>query len=317
MPHANASMLPQAIKNLLPPERNLIAAEPINGSGSDRRYWRLRFDGQPDLIATEGTVKAENEAFIHLAGKFAEAGVRVPHIVAVSPDSMAYLQTSVGSRSLFEMLDRTDLIAKAMDLLAQVHSVSGIDYSRCYPVAKMDRRSVMWDLNYFKYCFLKTTPGLVIDEAALEDDFERLADDLLEAEPKAFMVRDFQSRNVMIHDDKLALIDFQGGRLGPIYYDVASFLWQARAGFSAGLRSEMISRYCQAAGVDEGQFRRVLPTFVIFRLLQVLGAYGFRGRWERKEHFLASIPPALESLSRELTPRYPYLQKCIKNVLSV
>ena len=311
MPLANASMLPRSIKDLLPWDVELLSADPINGSGSNRRYWRLRFASGLELIATEGTVRAENEAFIYLSGQFRAAGVNVPRVVAVSPDSMAYLQTSVGSRSLFEMLDRTDLIAKSMDLLARVHSVSNIDYSRCYPVPAMDRRSIMWDLNYFKYCFLKTTPGLNIDEPALEDDFERIADDLLTAEPKAFMIRDFQSRNVMIKDDEPALIDYQGGRLGPVYYDVASFLWQARAGFSPELRDEMISRYCRAAAMDEVEFRRVLPTFVIFRLLQVLGAYGFRGRWERKEHFLASIPPALASLAGAITPRYPYIASLV------
>lgn len=300
-------MLPQAIKDLLPWDVELTSADPINGSGSNRRYWRLRFASGLELIATEGNVRAENEAFIYLSGQFRSAGVNVPQVVAISADSMAYLQTSVGSRSLFEMLDRTDLIAKSMDLLAQVHSVNNIDYSRCYPVSAMDRRSIMWDLNYFKYCFLKTVPDINIDEPALEDDFERLTDDLLSAEPKAFMIRDFQSRNVMINGDEPALIDFQGGRLGPVYYDVASFLWQARANFSTELRDAMISRYCVAAGLDETEFRSVLPTFVIFRLLQVLGAYGFRGRWERKEHFLASIPPALASLASVITPRYPYL----------
>lgn len=310
-------MLPQAIKDLLPRDRRMTSAEPIGGSGSNRHYWRLHFASGPELIATEGTVRAENEAFIYLSGQFCAAGVRVPEVLAVSPDSMAYLQTSVGNRSLFEMLDRTDLIAKTMDLLAAVHSVRSIDYSRCYPVSSMDRRSIMWDLNYFKYCFLKTTPGLNIDEPALEDDFELLADDLLAAVPKAFMVRDFQSRNVMIHNELPWLIDFQGGRHGPVHYDVASFLWQARAGFSPELRNEMISRYCLAAGLNEARFRSELPTFVIFRLLQVLGAYGFRGRWERKEHFLASIPPALASLAVEISPRYPYLESLSRILMQI
>ncbi len=301
-------MLPPKIKELLPSGLRLLSVEPITGSGSNRQYWRLRFDGAPELIATLGTVRAENEAFIYLAELFAAQGVNVPQIVAVSPDRMAYLQTSVGTRSLFDDLGRKDLIAKAMELLARVHGVRGIDYSRCYPVAAMDRRSIMWDLNYFKYCFLKTCPEINIDESALEDDFEALTADLLRAEPKAFMVRDFQSRNVMISPDgEPYLIDFQGGRLGPVYYDVASFLWQARAGFSMELRSEMISVYCLAAGIDLERFCRELPKFVIFRLLQVLGAYGFRGRFERKEHFLASIPPAVASLKDEVTHRYPYI----------
>ncbi|MBD5343347.1 MAG: phosphotransferase [Bacteroides sp.] len=306
-------MLPPQIDALISNGLRLLRAEPITGSGSNRQYWRLIFDQAPELIATLGTNLRENEAFIYLAELFAAKGINVPRIVAVSPDSMAYLQTSVGRSSLFDDLSRKDLIAKSMELLARVHSVSGIDYSRCYPVAEMDRRSIFWDLNYFKYCFLKTSPGVNIDESALEDDFELLAADLLRAEPKAFMVRDFQSRNVMISPSgEPYLIDFQGGRLGPVYYDVASFLWQARAGFSPELRSEMISVYCQAARMDEAKFRLTLPTFVIFRLLQVLGAYGFRGRFERKEHFLASIPPAIASLKAEITPRYSYLYDLVK-----
>ena len=154
-------MLPPLIESLLP--EPAVAVEPITGSGSNRRYWRVRLASGREVIATEGTVREENEAFIYLSQTFCEAGVNVPRVLNVSPDRMAYVQTSVGSRSLFEMLGRTDLIAKSMDLLARVHAVKGIDYGLCYPVPSMDRRSVMWDLNYFKYCFLKTSPGVLID----------------------------------------------------------------------------------------------------------------------------------------------------------
>lgn len=304
-------MLPTELTSLLPASRRLTGADLIGGSGSNRSYWRLRFESGADLIATLGTNLRENEAFIYLAGKLAEAGVNVPRIVAVSTDRMAYLQTDVGERSLFDCLERTDLIAKSIDLLARAQQTPTIDYGRCFPVAEMDRRAIMWDLNYFKYCFLKTCPGLEIDEPALEDDFEALTEIILRAEPRGFMVRDFQSRNIMIGpDDEPYLIDFQGGRLGPAHYDAASFLWQARAGFSDELRSAMVSRFCAARGVDEARFRRELPYFIVLRLLQALGAYGFRGRFERKEHFLKSIPPALRSLRRELDalPNLDYLK---------
>lgn len=290
-------MLPHRVEALLPSGRNLLAAEPIGGSGSNRRYWRLRFSAGADLIATEGTDRKENDAFIYLSEKLAANGVNVPRVVGVSADGMAYLQTSVGRVSLFDCLERRDLIARSMEMLARAQSIRGIDWSRCHPIAEMDRRAVMWDLNYFKYCFLKTTPGVEIDEPALEDDFERLADRILGSEPCGFMVRDFQSRNVMIDDDgNPALIDFQGGRRGPVHYDVASFLWQARAGFAPELRSQMVAHYCAAAGIDESDFRAELPQFVVFRLLQTLGAYGFRGRFEGKERFLTPIPAALSAL---------------------
>lgn len=278
----------------------------LTGSGSNRRYWRLKFNFGPDLIATEGTNIDENRAFLYLDAKLAESGVNVPRVVGISPSRKTYIQTDAGSRALFDCLERTDLIAKAIDLLAAVHQTTGIDYSRCYPVAEMDRRAIMWDLNYFKYCFLKTTPGLEIDEPALEDDFERLTARVLEAEPRGFMMRDFQSRNVMVSDDdEVALIDFQGGRLGPAHYDVASFLWQARAGFSDELRSEMVERYCQARAIDPQRFRSELPDFIVLRQLQALGAYGFRGRFEGKDHFLRSIPAAVANL-RTLLPTLPY-----------
>lgn len=296
-------MLPAELAALLPPGEEIAAAEPLGGSGSNRAYWRIRLASGAELIGTVGTNLAENRAFIYLARKLAEGGARVPEVLGVSPDGMAYLQTSVGNRALFDCLERTDLIADAIRLLVRAQQTPGIDYGRCFPVAEMNRRAVMWDLNYFKYSFLRTTPGLEIDEPALEDDFETLAARVTSVEPRGFMVRDFQSRNVMVNSaGELSLIDFQGGRLGPGHYDVASFLWQARAGFSDGLRSEMVSLYCSLRGLDEAAFRSELPYFVTLRLLQALGAYGFRGRFERKDHFLRSIPPALRTLSAVLTP---------------
>lgn len=280
-----------------------VAVEPITGSGSNRKYWRITTPSGV-VIGTIGTNRKENEAFIYLAEKLAAGGTSVPQVLAVSPDGMAYVQTAVGSKALFECLDRTDLIAKAMELLATAQQTPGIDPLRLFSISEMDRRAVMWDLNYFKYCFLKTTPGLEIDEPALEDDFERLADILLQAEPRGLQLRDFQSRNVMVGDDgtTLSLIDFQGARLGPAHYDVASFLWQARAGFSPELRQEMVAHYCAVRGLDAEEFSRILPYFVVFRLMQALGAYGFRGRFERKDHFLRSIPPAVASLREVLQP---------------
>ncbi len=300
-------MLPPRLRALLPAGECLQTVSPIGGSGSNRRYWRIEFRSGLEMIGTEGTNRRENEAFIYLAGKLAAHGVEVPRVLAVSPDVMAYLQTSVGRLSLFDCLDRYDLVAESMELLARAQSVTGIDYSRCYPIARMDRRAIMWDLNYFKYCFLKTTPGVEIDEPRLEDDFDTLADRLLAARPLGFMVRDFQSRNVMINNGHPALIDFQGGRLGPVHYDVASFLWQARANFAPSLRSQMASHFCTYAGLDEQAFRAELPYFVIFRLMQTLGAYGFRGRFEGKTSFLTPIPAALSTLRSTIAAVAPTL----------
>lgn len=296
---ASDCMLPSELALLVP---NAVAAEPLTGSGSNRGYWRITLPDGQTVIGTVGTSRVENAAFIYLAKKLAEGGTSVPKVIAESPDLMAYVQTSVGNKALFDCLDRTDLIAKAMELLATAQQTPDIDPSLLFPIAEMNRRAIMWDLNYFKYCFLKTTPGLEIDEPALEDDFEKLADILLTAEPRGLLLRDFQSRNVMVGDDgqTLSLIDFQGARLGPAHYDVASFLWQARAGFGPELKQEMVEYYCMLRNLDKDKFMHYLHYFIAFRLLQALGAYGFRGRFERKEHFLLSIPPAIDSLKVEL-----------------
>lgn len=188
-----------------------------------------------------------------------------------------------------------------------------MDFNYCYPLAEFNRRSILWDLNYFKYCFLKTT-GLEFQENLLEDDFEHMADALLQIQPQVFMYRDFQSRNVMLREGKPYFIDFQGGRKGPFYYDVASFLWQAKANYPDLLRQELVDEYLDALQpyhtIGEEQFLTTLRHFVLFRTLQVLGAYGFRGYFEKKAHFIQSVPYAIENLRQLLEtdfPEYPYL----------
>lgn len=195
-----------------------------------------------------------------------------------------------------------------------------MDFSVCYPQAEFNRRSILWDLNYFKYCFLKAT-GIDFQENLLEDDFENMTQVLLADTFSTFMYRDFQSRNVMIREGKPYFIDFQGGRKGPVYYDVASFLWQAKARFPQHLREELIHDYLDAlhayCPMPESYFREQLRQFVLFRTLQVLGAYGFRGYFEQKPHFLQSIPYAIENLDQLLEedfPAYPYLCKVLKQL---
>ena len=181
----------------------------------------------------------------------------------------------------------------------------------------------MWDLNYFKYSFLKTT-GMDFREDLLENDFEKLASTLLEDKSDTFMYRDFQSRNVMLVDSSPYFIDFQGGRKGPIHYDVASFLWQAKANFSSDLREELIKTYITSLGkykqVDESEFKYRLRQFVLFRTLQVLGAYGFRGYFEKKPHFIQSVPFALNNLRellREGFSEYPYLNTLLREMVDL
>ncbi len=183
--------------------------------------------------------------------------------------------------------------------------------------------AIFWDLNYFKYCFLKAT-GLEFNEGQLEDDFQHLADVLLRSSSATFMYRDFQSRNVMIKDGEPMFIDFQGGRKGPFFYDVASFLWQAKANFPNSLRQELLKEYIDELKkykyVDVDYFYSQLRHFVLFRTLQVLGAYGFRGYFEKKPHFMQSVPFAinnLRSLLNEPYVEYPYLTKVLRNLVNM
>jgi hypothetical protein len=221
--------------------------------------------------------------------------------------------------------EERELLTKTIRQLPdfQFAGAVGLDFVKCYPAAQFDVRSIMWDLNYFKYCFLKAT-GLEFDESRLEDDFQALAEVLMRSQSSTFMYRDFQSRNVMLSDGKPYFIDFQGGRKGPFYYDVASFLWQAKAGFPQSLRMELLHQYIDALRkykpVDEAYFFEQLRHFVLFRTLQVLGAYGFRGYFEKKPHFMQSVPYAIANLKELLGtpfPEYPYLSEMLGQLVEL
>lgn len=298
---------------------------PMSASGSNRRYYRLTSAGQ-SLIGVQGTSREENEAFLYMAQHFRKKSLNVPRVVAVSDDKMLYLQEDLGDTLLFDFIadgrktgvfheDEKAMLRKTIRQLArlQVLGSEDFDYNKCYPQPEFNLRSINWDLNYFKYCFLKAT-GLEYQEDKLESDFERLAYILLQHRTNTFMYRDFQSRNVMVKDGEPYFIDFQGGRKGPVYYDVASFLWQAKAHYHPELRQELIDEYLDELNkympMDRDDFYATLKHFVLFRTMQVLGAYGFRGYFEKKPHFLQSIPFAIENLRlllKDCGEDYPYL----------
>lgn len=294
------------------------------------------------VIGCVGTSREENHAFITLSRHFAAKNLPVPEILAVSDDELRYLQTDLGSTSLFDALkkgreaggqyDETEirLLEDTIRLLPrlQIRGAEGLDWSVCYPQPSFDAQNVMFDLNYFKYCFLKATE-IDFHELKLEADFRQMAADLTAtsltssefSETNAdwgFMYRDFQARNVMLREGIPFFIDFQGGRRGPIYYDLASFLWQASARYSDDLRRHLLNVYYEELKQYKNvpareEFDHQLTLFVLFRTLQVLGAYGFRGYFERKQHFIASIPPAKENLRKLLKnstvcDAYPYLK---------
>ncbi|MBQ9363548.1 MAG: phosphotransferase [Bacteroidaceae bacterium] len=338
-------------KRLIGLYKDLYGTEPekiekLPGAGSNRQYFRLYSSDAETLIGVIGTSAEENKAFYNLSLLFAARHLPVPKVYDHTDDFMAYLQEDLGSTSLFDYIrpgrelggdyDETEKLMLQLVIreLPRFQFEGGNSYvfTQCYPQQEMDRTSVMFDLNYFKYCFLKLR-GIEFNEYKLQADFERFADDLLMENADTFLYRDFQARNVMLKDGRPFFIDYQGGRKGPIYYDVASFLWQASAQYSEELRTELIDAYWDALqpylheeccpvcyqSLTKEHFLHRLHAFVLFRLLQVLGAYGYRGLWEKKRHFIDSIPPALQNLQKEIDrgtcDKYPYLKSLCRQIV--
>ena len=314
------------------------SCEPLSGSGSNRRYFRLSAEGC-SCMGVIGTDARENNAFIRLSEHFRSKGINVPQVYAVAQDGMTYIQEDLGDRMLSDEVAAAlkdggyspdspvvELLCRTMSKLPEIQfkGAEGLDFSVCYPQPAFDHRMVMFDLNYFKYCFLKPS-GLEFDEVRLQDEFELLAKDLLEDSGNTFLYRDFNARNVMIKDGEPYFIDFQGGRRGPIYYDVASFVWQARFRYPQWLKERMIDSYLEAlkeykeyTDADRVGFDGRLRLSVLFRTLQVLGAYGFRGLVEQKAQFIVSIAPALENLRELIAAKpfeaYPYLMEVLEGL---
>ncbi len=311
---------------------------PVSAQGSSRRYYRLIADDQ-SVIGVQSDNIAENRAFVYFSNLLYQSGINVPQVYGVSNDFTCYIQQDLGDKSLFDAIasgrekgefdnEERQLLRLTMQSLADIQYKGAInaDFSNSYPQVKFDRRSIMWDLDYFKYCYLKNVVE-DIDEPALENEFERLTDTLLDyADSDTLLYRDFQSRNVMIKDGAPWFIDFQGARQGPPHYDVASFLWQARANFNDSIRNELIDVYLQSAtryiDCDKKSFTETLQFFVLFRQLQTLGAYGFRGLTQKKDHFIKSLPKAIENTietldkSTRLGSLFPYIHSVLKSVRS-
>jgi aminoglycoside/choline kinase family phosphotransferase len=293
----------------LPAER----VQPLQGQlgGSGRAIVRLAGGGF-SAIGIEFPVREENLAFLEFSRHFRRHGLPVPEIYAEDLSQGAYLEEDLGDTTLFEFLGRNrcgDVIApeaieayrKVVAVLPrfQVEAGRDLNYKVCYPRASFDRLSIAWDLNYFKYYFLRLS-GVPFNEQALEDDFGRLTKFLLVASHDYFLYRDFQSRNVMLRDGQPFFVDYQGGRKGALQYDIASLLFDGKADLPPGLRQELLDCYldCLAAyiPVERDAFMHSYYAFVYVRILQALGAYGFRGFYERKTHFLESVPYALKNL---------------------
>ncbi len=284
---------------------------PLKGDASERRLFRLAAASRTAIGVVNPDAR-ENRAFLEFSRHFRGCGLPVPEIYAEDLDRGIYLEEDLGDTTLFQLLtanraegglsNRTlDLYRQVVALLPRFQIEAGrtLRYDVCYPRSSFDKQSMLWDLNYFKYYFLRLAK-IPFREQALEDDFERFAEFLLQAERRFFLYRDFQSRNIMVRDGEPFFIDYQGGRRGALQYDVASLLFDAKADLPFEVRDELVLRYLDAASklepIDRQAFLTFYPGFALIRIMQAMGAYGLRGFYERKQHFLASIPYAVRNL---------------------
>jgi aminoglycoside/choline kinase family phosphotransferase len=287
--------------------------QPLQGElgGSGRKIIRLSNERSSAIGILYG-VREENAAFLAFSRHFRKHGLPVPEIYGEALSDGAYLEEDLGDTTLFQFLSKNrradDVAAPVAEVYRKVVAVlprfqveagRDLDYSVCYPIASFDRQSVAWDLNYFKYYFLRLA-GIPFNEQALENDFSRLTEFLLSADRDYFLYRDFQSRNILLRDGQPFFVDYQGGRKGALQYDIASLLFDAKADLPPELRQDLLNHYLEALGhyvkLGRDAFMHHYYAYVYVRILQALGAYGFRGFYERKAHFLQSVPYAMKNL---------------------
>jgi aminoglycoside/choline kinase family phosphotransferase len=280
-------------------------------SGSERRYFRIHTGDGKTLLGTYGANIKENETFFYFSSHLYKKKLPVPEIYAISEDRIFYLQQDFGDISVSSRLDKeghTDevyaLFKLSLENLVQIQvkGHEGLDYKKCLTNKEFGKQAILADLLYFKYYFLDALRK-PYDKQKLLDDLEALSNYLTHTEYKYFMFRDFQSRNIMVKEDgSLGFIDYQGGMKGAPQYDAASLIWQAKANLPNEWKNNLLDHYMNVfeetiqSSIDKMVFKSQFNGYVLIRLLQVLGAYGFRGLFERKAHFLTSIPLALNNL---------------------
>jgi len=292
--------------------------------GSTRKYFRLVWDRDTTAVGAIGPDHDENRAFLAFAKAFREVPLPVPEVYAEDREAGVWLEEDLGDTTLFKALTAArvecgedefpseieGLYRKVLSVLPRFQIIGNevIDYRLAYPRQAFDRQSIRWDLNYFKYHFLKLA-HIQFNEERLEDDFDCLTEHLLGAAADFFLYRDFQSRNILIRSGEPWFIDFQGGRKGALHYDVASLLYDAKANIPPPVRDALLDHYLDALSehleVDRERFRNEFVGFVLIRLMQALGAYGYRGFFERRRRFLESVPYAARNLDRLLTAGLP------------
>lgn len=306
----------------------------LRQAGSNRQYFRaLSNKGSYIITYNPGNVP-ENNAFIEFARHFTNKRLATPEILSVDDDTSMYIQTDFGDISLFDIIKEEgytervkNLYKKTFQQLArlQVKGGEGLDYNNCIATKSFDKQAIYSDLLYFLYYFIRAL-DLPYDKNLLLNDFDLLSSYLMQEEAKYFMHRDCQSRNIMVKDEQVYFIDFQGGMQGALQYDAASMLWQARAALPHEWKEELVNYYFDEVNallnnrLHRKDFLDSYDGFVLIRMLQTLGAYGFRGLFERKPHFIASIPYALKQLrwflqNKKIPIRLPELQKVLWQIV--
>lgn len=295
---------------------------PLPRSGSDRRYFRI-FEHDRSIIGAFNANREENDAFIGFTYHFRNKNLPVPEIYGTIPEEYVYFLQDLGNLNLYTWLKNREtekgfdheaiiLYRKILEklVLFQTKGIDGLDLDLCYPHKSFDRQSMMWDMNYFKYMFLKLVAA-PFNEKRLEHDFNNLADFLLEAGQEYFLYRDFQTANVMVIKGEPWFIDYQGGRRGAPQYDVASLLNDAKIHIESKIREQLLEYYidifCHATGENREKFRRYYAGFCMIRLMQALGAFGFRGLYEQKPTFTESIVPGVKLLQEIISWGVEYI----------
>jgi len=308
--------------------------DPLPRSGSDRRYFRI-FDREKTVIGAYNPNREENDAFVGFTEHFLKKNLPVPEVFCYMPERDIYFLRDLGDTNLYTWLhNRPDIVdfneetktlyRKILGILIdfQIKGIAGLDLNLCYPHKSFDRQSMMWDMNYFKYMLLKLL-AVPFNERNLEHDFNSLSDYLLETGQDYFLYRDFQTANIMVIRDQPWFIDYQGGRKGAPQYDVASLLYDAKIPMLQKNRDELldfyINSFCSVSKVDKNRFRGYYEGFSMIRIMQALGAFGFRGLYEKKPTFTESIVPGVKILTQiigeaEKHVKLPELFKTVRSI---
>jgi NDP-sugar pyrophosphorylase family protein len=290
----------------------------LKGDGSDRTWYRVSSGRSSVVLVDHGSPsdndRCEADSFFSIGQHLHAKGVPVPHIydydrpsgvVALEDLGDLHLQTAVRRTQ-----DRAEVVAHyraVMDILIKmgVEGAKGFDLAHTYQTPSYDRELIIErEAKYFVTAFLNGYKGLEIGFEKLYEEFELIAETALETDHIGFLHRDFQSRNILVRDKKYYVIDFQGGRLGPLQYDLASLLIDPYVELPQNLQDSLLSDYLtrlsEVIPVDPGRFLHAYHYCAINRNLQILGAFAYLSRQKGKKDFEPYIRPALKSLKQRL-----------------